>query len=314
MIYDVHTHVGMDAGFFYRGWWPYAATVQDLIERMDMSKVDKAVCFPFTICNAYDIPAFVKDGSIVLLPGQTPFEKENHLLLQEVERIDTDRRLRVLAMFDPAREVAKQVENMRPQISRLTGLKLQATMIRSHVAELLHGGKALMELAAEHDLPVLIHTSILPADIWSQAKDCLDVAEAFPTVRFNMAHSFRFSVSNLKRAAQMPNVWVDCSAHLAHCELARMESPGVAAKADRVDADYTKPSQVLEAAAALLRKDQYMWGSDSPFMSWCDSGMKLVYRYGQEVDVLNALPEPLKKSMSETAALQWLGGREKVHP
>lgn len=314
MIYDVHTHVGLDTGFFLRGWWPYAATVQDLLERMDSCKVNKAVCFPFTIASAYDVPAFVKDGSVKLLPGQTPYETENRLLIQEVERIDEDRRLRVLAMFDPDREVANQVKNLRPQVKQLTGLKLQATMIQSHVANLLKGGRALMELAVEHELPVLIHTSMLPADTWSQAADCLDVAEAFPTVRFNLAHSLRFSVSNLKRAAQLPNVWIDCSAHLAHCYLGVTDSPAVAAKNDRVDADYSKPSQVLEATAALLRKDQYMWGSDTPFMSWCDDTMKMVFTYAQEVEVLNALPEPLKTSMSETAALQWLGGREKVHP
>ena len=314
MIYDVHTHVGLDTGFFLRGWWPYAATAQDLLERMNNSKVDKAVCFPLAISSAYDVPAFVKDGTVNLRSGATPYENENRLLIQEVERIDTDRRLRVLAMFDPDREVAQQVENLRPQVGQITGLKLQATMIQSHVAELLKGGRALMELAVEHELPVLIHTSIHPKDHFSQASDCLDVAESFPTVRFNLAHSLRFSIFNLKRAAQLPNVWIDCSAHLAHCALAAKNSPVIAAKEDRVDVDYTKPSKVLEATAALLRKNQYMWGSDSPFMSWCDHNMKLVFSYQQEVDALNALPQPLKTSMSQTAALLWLGKKETVHP
>jgi hypothetical protein len=314
MIYDVHTHIGLDPGFYLKGWWPYAATVQDLLERMDAYGVDKAVCFPFTIASCYDQNAFVKDGSVTLLPGCTPYENENRLLVQEVQRIDLDKRLRVLAMFDPSRKPDAQVKRLEPMVKQITGLKLQATMIQSNVSDLLKEGRGLMELAAAHDLPVLIHTSILPKDTWSQAADCLDVADAFPTVRFNMAHSLRFSVPNLKRAAQMDNVWIDCSAHLAHCELGVMDSPVVAAKPDRVDADYSRPAQVLQAVASLLRKDQYMWGSDSPYMSWCDDGIRMVYGYGQEVAVLNELPSDLKQSMAETGPLQWLGRREEVHP
>lgn len=314
MIYDVHTHIGLDVGFFLRGWWPYAATVQDLTERMDRYGVDRAVCFPFTLSTAYDHDAFASRGEIVLRPGRAPFDRENALLLQEVNRIDTDRRLRVLGMFDPAREVEAQVKNLQPLVNRLTGLKLQGTVIQANVRELLGQGRPLMELAQEHDLPVLIHTSINPADKWAQAADCLDVAEAFPNVRFNLAHSLRYSLSNLKRAATLPNVWIDCSAHLIHCMLAVKGAATVAPKHDRVDADYSKPSQVLEVIADILGKDKYLWGSDSPYMSWSDDNISLVVRYGDEVAAFKALPASLQKSMGETAPLQWLGKREGVLP
>jgi hypothetical protein len=41
-LYDVHTHIGLDQGFFLRGWWPYAATAQDLLERMDAHGIARA--------------------------------------------------------------------------------------------------------------------------------------------------------------------------------------------------------------------------------------------------------------------------------
>ena len=54
MIYDVHTHVGVDQGFFLRGWWPYAATCADLLAAMDANGIDRAAVFPFTLPNAFD--------------------------------------------------------------------------------------------------------------------------------------------------------------------------------------------------------------------------------------------------------------------
>src|SRR5687768_9597944 len=109
-IYDVHTHVGCDTGFYLRGWWPYASTAQDLLAHMDGNRVDRAVCFPFTLPSAFDIPAFSRDGGVRLLPDRFPFDRENALLAAEIERIDTGKRLLQFTMFDPAREVERQLD------------------------------------------------------------------------------------------------------------------------------------------------------------------------------------------------------------
>jgi hypothetical protein len=132
------------------------------------------------------------------------------------------------------------------------------------------------------------------------------VAEAFPRVRFNLAHSLRFSAEDLRRAAELPNVWVDCSAHFNHCTLALRDSIVVPPKGERVDADYTKPGDVLQAVHAMLN-GKYLWGSDNPFMSWCDDKFKLVFSYKQEADVVHGLPERVKMDMAHTAPRTWLG-------
>jgi predicted TIM-barrel fold metal-dependent hydrolase len=153
---------------------------------------------------------------------------------------------------------------------------------------------------------VLFHTSYHPNDTWAQIKDCVAIAEEFPKVRFNLAHSLRFSAPDLKRAAGLPNVWVDCSAHLNHCTLALENSLIVPPKSDRVDADYSKPAAVLETVHAML-KGKYMWGSDNPYMSWCDDKLKLMFSYKAEADVLHALPDKIKVDMATTAPRAWLG-------
>ena len=222
--------------------------------------------------------------------------------------LDAGHRLLPFAMFDPARAVAQQLAALEPIISRIHGLKTQSTVLRSPVRALLDQGRPLMDLAAAHDLPVLFHTSI--NDPWAHVSDCLAVASAFPAVRFHLAHSCRFHAPLLRACAAMPNVWVDCSAHLAHCELARADSPVVASADDRVYADYTRPEQVLAAIFDLLG-GRYMWGSDHPFMSWCDDTLRLRYTYGQEIAVVRALPESIQLSMLSTAPRAWLtGGKE----
>jgi hypothetical protein len=307
LIYDVHTHVGLDAGFYLRGWWPYAATAQNLLEQMDACRIDRAVCFPFTLPSAFDPYAFAATGEIKLLPNRVPFDRENALLRQEIDRLDKDKRLLQFAMFDPARCVSEQVRLIEPLIGRIAGLKAQTTVLESNIRALLDSGRLLMDLAVRHNLPVLLHTSIAPADKWAQVADCLDVARAFPGVRFNLAHSLRFHAQHLRTAAKMPNVWVDCSALLVHCQLARDNSPAVAIKSDRLDADYTQPARVLSTLHDVLA-GRCLWGSDNPYMSWCSDAMRVIYSYKEEAAVLHAQLADVRRSVATDASEAWLFG------
>jgi predicted TIM-barrel fold metal-dependent hydrolase len=306
-LFDVHTHVGLDQGFYLRRWWPYSASAQDLLAAMDGSGIRRAVCFPFTLPSAFDPYAFGDCGKVELLPGRVPFDRENENLIEEVRLIDSEKRLSILAMFDPAREISRQVENLEKVALRIAGLKTQSTVLQSPIRALLNDGREIMEFAKQHRLPLLFHTSLLPADTWAQVRDCLDVAAAYPSLRFNLAHSLRFGKSFLEESAKTPNVWVDCSAHLTHCDLALKDSPVVAPRESRVDADYSKPVDVLRAIHAILG-NRYMWGSDNPYMSWCAGNVKTIFTYKQEADVLHALPEDVKMSMGNSASRAWLFG------
>ncbi|MCE9590692.1 MAG: amidohydrolase [Planctomycetes bacterium] len=305
LIYDVHNHVGLDFAFYLRGWWPYASTARDMLEHLEANRIDRAIVFPFALPSAFDPYAFARHNKVELLPHRFPFDRENEAIIREVERIDKQCRLRVLAMIDPSRQVFQQVRNLEKLQGRYVGLKLQGTILRSSVISLLGEGRPMMDFASEHRLPMLIHTSIDAEDTWSQVMDCIKIAEKFPRIRFNLAHSLRFYAPGLKQAAQMPNVWVDCSAHLAHCRLARGKHSAVAKKPDRVEADYTSPGHVLEVIHEMMG-GKYMWGSDSPFMSWCDDTLKLLHTYKEEADVFHALPPAVKLSMGSTAPRAWL--------
>jgi predicted TIM-barrel fold metal-dependent hydrolase len=302
--YDVHTHVGIDTGFYLRGWWPYASTARDLVTQMDQHGIARAVCFPFTLPSAMDPYAFADRNELSLLPGRFPFDRENDRLHDEITRLGLSDRLLQFAMFDPARSIAEQAAAIERSVGRYAGLKTQSTVLRSPVRLLLDEGRPLMKLASRHGLPVLFHTSV--NDPWAQVADCLSVARAFPEVRFNLAHSCRFHEPLLRQCAQLPNVWVDCSAHLAACQIARENKQAVAPPELRVRADYSKPVQVIEAIHDILG-GKYMWGSDNPFMSWCDDRLRILYSYSDEMAVVNALKPATRKSMLTDAPQAWLG-------
>jgi predicted TIM-barrel fold metal-dependent hydrolase len=308
MNYDVHTHIGLDTGFYLRGWWPYASTAADLLLQMDAHGIDRAVALTFVLPAAFDAEAFAERNEIELRPGRAPFDRENVLLAGEIERLGARQRLLQFAMFDPSREIDAQVKAIEPLVAAgaIRGLKTQSTVIRSPVRALLEQGRVLMELAGYHDLPVLFHTSV--NDPWAQVADCLDVARAFPNVRFNLAHSCRYHAPMLRECAAMANVWVDCSAHLAHCQLARENSPAIAPANERVRVDYNEPAEVLVAIHKILGGDKYMWGSDHPFMSWCDDKLRIRYTYEQEMAVVRDLPANVRRSMLSAAPETWLFG------
>jgi predicted TIM-barrel fold metal-dependent hydrolase len=152
---------------------------------------------------------------------------------------------------------------------------------------------------------VLFHTATHPNDTWAQASDCIEVADRFPKVRFNLAHSLRFHAPLLKRARELPNVWIDCSAHLNHCRLASENSIVVPPAGTRVDANYEDPVSALLAVYDIVG-ERYMWGSDNPYMSWCDDKIRLLFTYKQEADVLHALPDTLTRQIAHTAPRAWL--------
>jgi predicted TIM-barrel fold metal-dependent hydrolase len=309
MLYDVHTHVGLDTAFFLRGWWPYASTARDLLDRMDENRIGRAVCFPFTLPSAFDPYTFAKHDERKLLDGRFPFDVENALLADEVARVDSEKRLLSFAMFDPSRRVPEQVQAIEKLVGKIAGLKTQTTVLQSPIRDLLDSARDLMLLAQQHNLPVLFHTAIHPNDKWAQVADCLEIAAAFPKVRFNLAHSLRFHAPLLKQARQMPNVWVDCSAHLNHCLLATQNSIVVPPEKDRVDANYDDPVSALLAVYDILG-ERYMWGSDNPYMSWCDDKLRLLFSYKEEADVLYALPESLTRQIAQHAPEAWLFGEK----
>lgn len=311
---DCHTHIGVEPAFYVQGNYPYAYDYRSLLDQARRNGVQRVVTFPF-------VSYFGWEGLSIPTPEPTaeddftvPYAFENRRHLKEIYVLGKDvaEAALPLVIVDPSRGQEGQVAALREmrRTFPIFGLKIQATMIRAFVRDLLGTGRCLVDLAAEWDVPMLIHSSILAEDPWSQAQDILDVAEARPDVRFCLAHSCRFDQPSLERMARLPNTWFDCSAHCIHCDAAVDDSPIVALPEHRLAADYSRPDRVMKALYEVA-PDRMMWGSDAPFYSYVAMHdgklVRLLSSYEREIRALDALSSSEKTAILHDNTVRFLG-------
>ena len=302
MLIDCHNHLGVDLFFYLNGYFPYAQDLPTLVIEGRRHGIDRWVVFPMVSNLWFDVRA-MRAGRLERGEGiePVPYAFENERMLREIYELHPDLAPLTLpfAIVDPMREPAAQVAALRALRAQFPfyGLKIQATVIQADAGALLTTGRCLLDLAAELDIPLLIHSSVAPDDPWSNGALLLRVAEAAPRVRFCLAHSLRYDREYLDRVAALPNVWFDCSAHRIHCESVLRGLPNVAVPARRFPADYRDPAAVLAALAAAYPR-KLIWGSDSPFQSYVavHHGALLSLRstYEAEAACLHALPRPVQ--------------------
>jgi predicted TIM-barrel fold metal-dependent hydrolase len=313
MLIDSHNHIGADLFFYLNGFYPYAQDLPALINEGSRHGVDRWVVFPMVATAWFDLAA-MRQGK--LLPGgpeKVPYAFENERMLREIYELfpDLGRRTIPFAMLDPMREPQAQVAKLRElhQQFPFYGLKIQATMIQSDAGALLGPGRCFIELAEELDLPILMHSSVVGHDRWSEAGLLLKVAESAPRVRFSLAHSCRFDRPYLDRVAELPNTWFDCSAHRIHCEGAARGMEFIATPARRFKADYRDPTAVLQALAEAYPQ-KLIWGSDTPFQTFVakEDGAVFALRstYEQEIACVRSMPEPLRTAIGQDNLLAFL--------
>lgn len=313
MLIDCHNHLGADLYFYLNGFHPYAQDLPAMVTEGRHNRIERWVVFPM-VSNLWFDTGAMRQGK--LLPGgpeRVPYAFENERMLREIYELYPDLGSLTLpfAILDPMREPEAQAQRLRElhREFRFYGLKIQATMIQSDAGALLTTGRCFLDLAADLDLPFLIHSSVAANDPWSEAGMLIRIAEATPHVRFCLAHSCRFDRVYLDRIAELPNAWFDCSAHRIHCIAAERGLPIIAAPERRLQANYTDPSQVLAVMAKRYPK-KLIWGSDSPFQSYVakHDGELLSLRstYEEETSCLYALPESVQKTIAHDNLLALL--------
>ncbi len=315
MIIDCHNHVGADLMFYLRGDFPYAQHLVTMTSEGRALGVDKWIVFPFVVPISFKIEALRRGEMVFDGTGleQVPYAFENRRLLKEVNELfpEEGRDCLPLVMLDPMRAQAAQLTELRKlrEAGKFYGFKLQTTMIQSFIRTLAEEGRGFVDLAAEWDIPFLIHSSVGDQDPWAQASDILYVAEKFPHVRFCLAHSCRYDKECLDRVNALPNTWFDCSAHCIHCDGALADMPYIAPRSRRFDTDYTNPARVIgDLAAAYPTK--FMWGSDSPFYSYVamlgEKRLALISTYAKEVGALKANPPAVVERIANRNIRAWL--------
>jgi len=314
VIIDCHNHIGVDLLFYLRGEFPYAQHLSAMVAEGRALGVDRWLVFPMVSNLSLNLEK-LREGKIEFPGGfeRVPYAFENRRMLREIYELfpDLAKYTMPLVMLDPMRETQAQATELRKLRGefRFYGFKIQSTILQSFIKSLNDQGRVFLELAEEWDIPILIHSSVNPADPWAQAKDILDVAQANPRVRFCLAHSCRFDRECLDRLNSLPNAWFDCSAHCIHCDAAVRDLPIVAPKARRFASDYANPARVISDLAEAY-PDKFMWGSDSPFYSYVgafDGGtLALLSSYEKEVAALKVQPPAVQSRIAEKNVLEFL--------
>lgn len=314
MIIDCHNHVGADLLFYLHGEFPYAQQLVDMVQVGGSLGITNWIVFPFVSYAAMDVMQF-RRGEVRFGNGleSVPYAFENRRLLEECYQLfpEEGRKTLPFVMVDPLRNTdaqAAELSKLRTTY-RIHGIKIQSTIIQADIKRLAHQGRVFLDLAREWDVPFIIHSSVAKDDLWAQAHDILDLAEANPDIRFCAAHSCRFDRECLDRVQALPNAWFDNSAHCIHCEGAVLDKPFVAPRARRFDSDYSDPSRVLSDLAAAY-PHKLMWGSDSPFYSYAASIsgeiVRLISNYDREVTALKATGGEVVRRIAATNTLQYL--------
>lgn len=314
MLIDCHNHIGADMLFYLHGDFPYAQQLVDLTLAGGDLGVTHWIVFPFVSYAAMDVTRF-REGGIGFGNGleEVPYAFENRRLLEECFRLfpEEGRKTLPFVMVDPMRRTDRQAAELvklRGEY-RIHGIKIQSTIIQADIRRLAHEGQVFLDLAREWDVPFLIHSSVAESDVWAQAHDILDLAEAHPEIRFCAAHSCRFDRECLDRVNALPNAWFDNSAHCIHCEGAVEDKPFIAPKSRRFDSDYSQPGRVIADLAAAY-PDKLMWGSDSPFYSYAaeinHELVRLISTYRREMDALRASPPEVVRRIAATNTLNFL--------
>lgn len=313
MIIDCHNHVGADLMFYLRGDFPYAQHLVTMTREGGALGIDRWIVFPFVLNLSLSIEAMRRGEIVYGGLEKVPYAFENRRLLFEINELFPDEGKKCLpfVMLDPMREQAAQIAELRKLRGeyRFYGLKLQTTMLQSFIRTLAEEGRGFIELAAEWDIPFIIHSSVGPDDPWAQASDILDIAEKFPHVRFCLAHSCRYDKECLDRVNALPNTWFDCSAHCIHCDGALEDLPYIAERKRRFDTDYSDPARVIADLAAAY-PSKFMWGSDSPYYSYVamlgSRRIALISTYAREVAALMAQPPAVLERIADRNIRAWL--------
>ena len=325
-VIDVHSHAGVSIKAYACREYPYAETVETLRCRQRASRVvDVNVVFPIG-ADLYFEPAELSAGRCVpaarpLSPA--PFVAENEMLLAEIYEFGPQHAGHFLPFvaIDPGRDVQAQLDALRrlAKAYPIFGLKVNPVMVQTPVTELLTTGRELIELAGEKDWPILLHTTQHRQEQYSRADLAFEVIEKYPDLRFCLAHCIGFHREHVRRADELPNVWVDTAALTIQVQLAREENEIVASPDERIDADYSDHTKVMQAMMEQF-PDTTCWGSDTPFYTFCSRRKQAegVWRefaleasYEDELAALTALPHPLQAQAASVNPLSFLFGERK---
>ncbi|MCK4401240.1 amidohydrolase family protein [bacterium] len=267
-IIDGHSHIGVNYKNYLSYSYPYCLSFEDLVVRMKYLGISYSVIFSMDSSYYTVEPEASKEIKTNEVFSKFPYEIENQSMLKEIYEVFPEYSDMALpfVLFDPSRKTSEQAELLEELHKRypLFGLKTIPTYIHAFVNDLETKGSPILDFAVRHDLPITFHSSYYKGDPWASVFDIIKFAEKHAEIRICLAHSARFVKSVLERASKLENCFVDLSAFHIHCILAQQKSLAIPPSGERIEADYSDPSSVMDKIVSNY-PDTIIWGSDTPY-------------------------------------------------
>ena len=168
-IVDVRAHAGFSVKSFANCEYPYGQTIEGLAYKHAANGVDFGVVFPFVPELYFDLHTAARTGELRETGrpiSASPYELENRMLFAEIFEYCPELAERFLPFvcIDPMRKTEAQ----RAAISALeskypvNGMKLSPVLYQAPVSRLLGPGSVLLDHAATHAYPIIVHTTVHP--------------------------------------------------------------------------------------------------------------------------------------------------------
>ena len=289
MIIDSHTHIGEDTINFYNDEEPKSQTAEQLVRKMKVNGVERAVVFACPAPIYYD-PHSADFMDSPLEPSGLdlyPYRMENRDILNVAKKYG--QLIPYLCVQPHSNKNMKAVEEQVNANSNVKGLKFHGLAMQTPTIDLI--GSKIMDVADEHNLAVLVHSNATGrfggyASKYSHPMQAVELAMAHPDVNVIAAHLGSLENKFLEALSSLPNLFTDTGPYVH--QLNKINEW----KGDHRDINGVKPHRLLEDLDREF-PHKILWSTDEPWTVLSGTG------YKEELDILNRLPVAVKHRIAE---------------
>lgn len=304
-IIDAHTHSGgISFTHYFLEAFPYCCSIRELILNMNNAMVDYSITFPIptNICTAISPTVDKITHDIIFTHEPCLYYWANRRLLIET-RMYGEGRVLPFVLFSLYGDYKRQIENINILSKEfdIYGIKIHTSADRTSLERILEE-PILFSFFQNIDLPIIVHSGF---ERFSNAAEMCKVFEAFPNLRFCVAHAGRMNSKFLHDIKDLSNVWIDISpiTHLYETLNDRKE--------DIIQLDYSNPQEMINY---LMEKFSHkvLFGTDYP---WVHCGYLKKFKntsmpddYLKSIEILKSFPDDYVRKLSNNNVCDLLFG------
>lgn len=256
-VIDCHAHIGINAHNLRAGIYPFEQTVDDLLHKMDLHNVSRAIVFPFPYSSILPSMSKLRYSEPSRSSFTKLYQKDNFILMYAAGQHPD--RIIPFPIASPRDE--KCVEHIKQLVvDAILGVKLHPVAFGYPIHLLLE--HPLTKTIQDLNLRVVLHIGSGKEGSSSRGttlEHALKLAKAHPSVRFIFCHLGRLH-KDLPRILELENVLTDTSGLSLNNTSTAYLAPKLWQRLK-----HCEPRYVIEQLVEAGFEDKVLWGSDEPY-------------------------------------------------